>query len=245
MKLGRIRLTPLMFIIVLSLLPMQAFPEFYRYVDKGGIIHFVDDLSKVPTEYHEQLKAYQELYDHLPENERLHRIEADRKEADILQQEQIAREQDALRLEQEAEKNRLEQLASQKVQELSETKIIIRGNHILVPTILGYGNNEIETLLLLDTGATIVSLHQQIAEQLDMKPYKTARAQVAGGKTVPYKLAELSYVKVGPHTMENVMVGIYQYAGPPIEHSGLLGMNFLRNLQYSIDHKKQTIKWMP
>ena len=223
--------------------PVSA--EFFKYVDKNGVTHFVDDLSKIPTEYQDARQSYQEKYDQLPENERLKRIEQDRAEAQRLSEEQNARDQEMLRM-QELEKKRIEQIPVPAAEEtLPDTKVIIKGGHVFVPVVLGSGGYETEALLLLDTGATIVSLSRELADRLKIVPFKTARAQVANGKTVPYKLAELDFIIVGPHKMENLMVGIYQQTGPPMEHDGLLGMNVLKNLKYTIDFRNQVIKWKP
>ena len=40
---------------------------FYKYVDKEGRIYYVDDLSKVPSEYQDQVQVYKEKYDYLPQ----------------------------------------------------------------------------------------------------------------------------------------------------------------------------------
>jgi hypothetical protein len=39
-----------------------------------------------------------------------------------------------------------------------ETPVIIKGNQVLVPVTLGYGSKKTEALLLLDTGASIITL---------------------------------------------------------------------------------------
>ena len=46
--------------------PAKVLCEFYKYVDKDGKIFYVDDLSKVPSEYQDQIQTYKEKYDHLP-----------------------------------------------------------------------------------------------------------------------------------------------------------------------------------
>jgi hypothetical protein len=46
--------------------PMDSPAEFYKYVDKDGQTFYVDDLSKVPPEYMDQVNVYKEKYDHLP-----------------------------------------------------------------------------------------------------------------------------------------------------------------------------------
>jgi len=125
------------------------------------------------------------------------------------------------------------------------TKVIIKGNQVLVPVLLGYRGKGIEALLLLDTGASMTALHREIADQLDIKPTHRTKIAVAGGKTIATNIAKLNYIAVGPHKKENLYIGIIDYEGHTVAHKGLLGMDFLKYLEYRIDFKKHLIEWKP
>lgn len=209
---------------IFILFPFEVHGEFYRYVDETGVLHYVDELSKVPLKYRDNMKVYREKYDHLPEDER-----------EILLKREI----------EEAERERMEHIAKQQYLDSLETKVTIKGNQVLVPVILGYAGDEVETVLLLDTGASIVTLHREIADQLYINEFRRVEAMLAGGKVIETGLTQLSYIKVGPIKREDVYASIIEHEGPPVNYKGFLGMNFLRNLEYTIDFKRQVIRWNP
>jgi predicted aspartyl protease len=102
-------------------------------------------------------------------------------------------------------------------------------------------------VLLLDTGATVTSISPGIAGQLNIDPARTQKSigQVAGGGLLEVRRAKLAYITVGPYTKTDMDVAIIGHKGPPIRYDGLLGMNFLRGLKYSINFDEQTIYWTP
>jgi predicted aspartyl protease len=226
----------LVLIFALVLIPPALRSEIYKYVDKSGTIHFVDDLGKVPEEYRNQITVYEDKAETASEEETSTTSEDAGEEADDFL---IRQRQEEERQRQEEEQAR-EELESGLV-----TPVVIEGNHVLVPVTLGHIGYEVQATLVLDTGADLITIHRQIADQLHLPLTKRAKVQVTGGKTVDARLAELDYARVGPYEAQDIYTLIILHRGSPVPHDGLLGMNFLRGLEYSIDFDNQLIRWRP
>ena len=141
---------------------------------------------------------------------------------------------------------RAEPAAENDNQASSETRVIIKGNKVFIPVSLGYENNEIQTSLVFDTGAGNIVLHENVARELGIDGGQASQGEGVGGIKIPIRSARLNYVRVGPYKKENLRVDIVSYDGEADDdYNGLLGMNFIRGLKYTIDFNAQVIKWNP
>ncbi len=128
----------------------------------------------------------------------------------------------------------------------SETPVIIKNNRVFVPAVIGYDDKEIETTLIFDTGAGSIVLHEDSARQLGVGQAKASQGEGVGGIKIDTQTIRLAYVRVGPHRKENLRADIVAYSGAPdTDYNGLLGMNFIRGLEYTIDFDQQVIRWRP
>jgi hypothetical protein len=136
--------------------------------------------------------------------------------------------------------------AASETETVLETPVLIKDNKVFVPVTLGYEDKTIETTLIFDTGAGSIVLHEGPARELGIEQAQASQGEGVGGIKIATRTIRLAYVQVGPHRKENLRADIVAYAGDPdADYNGLLGMNFIRGLDYTIDFDQQVIRWQP
>ena len=124
-----------------------------------------------------------------------------------------------------------------------ETNVLMAGNAVLVPVRLGYREKELSTWLVFDTGATTTTLYKSVGDELEIIPIASGKITIADGTVIDTQKATLDYMVVGPYRMDNLQAVIINHKNDSNMIKGLLGKNFLRNVNYKIDFTRKTIKW--
>jgi predicted aspartyl protease len=124
------------------------------------------------------------------------------------------------------------------------TPVVINGNQVLVPVTLSYRGRSATAMLLLDTGASVTTINEQLAARLGVDPMYTrsGTSTVADGRTVGSRSFVVDSLVVGPRSFPQLQTSILPGSGG-VGHDGLLGMDFLKNLRYHVDFSRSVIEW--
>ncbi|MET4160990.1 hypothetical protein CFI10_13740 [Marinobacterium iners] len=203
-----------------------AFGDVYHYVDERGRKVYVDRKSEIPQRYREQVQT-------------IGSVEARTKPISI----------DLQSVEGQVDEAFNEGLAHQQIGELKSfmdslvTPVLIQGNSVFVPVRLYYGNQMIRVNLLLDTGASRTVLHDDAIADLSIVKRSGSQARVAGGGVIDTRDVAFSRMEVGPYKPENTMLSVIHNHDAGSRFDGLLGMDFLRGIEFDVDFENSRIVW--
>ncbi|KAB0663580.1 DUF4124 domain-containing protein [Oryzomonas japonica] len=126
------------------------------------------------------------------------------------------------------------------------TQVFIEGDQVIVPVVLYNNGKFVQCSLLLDTGATQISVSSEIARQLNID-YSTTRSMTfafADGRKKNGYSVVINGASTGGAALQNIAINVFDTEGPKQNHDGLLGMNFLRKFKYHVDFERGVIQWM-
>lgn len=209
--------------IFLLLLISRAEAEVYQYVNDKGRKVFVGSPSQIPHQYRNQSKM-------LKPSAQVSNTSAfstsNQSAAD-----NFSNRRDVRRLEIQLR--------------LLETRVVVRGNQVLVPVTVTYHGRDVEVKMLLDTGASGTVFYRNALAKLEADSESAGYAQVAGGGVVKISSVEFDRIKVGPFKARHIRAFVMNNKSPNSGFDGLLGMDFLMNVEYKIDFARQVIIWHP
>ncbi len=101
-------------------------------------------------------------------------------------------------------------------------------------------NDRREARLVVDSGASLTVLSQEVARELNLLPAQQARTvtlRTAGGP-VQAQIVQVPVIRVGEATVRNVQVAIHDLPDKFPGVDGLLGLSFLDQFQMTLDMAK-------
>lgn len=122
------------------------------------------------------------------------------------------------------------------------TPVEVLNNQIYVPVSISYQGRTVTAKLLLDTGATGITVSPAIAQRLGVCTTSQGMATLADGRQVQTAYFDCDRVSVGVKNKGVSKIAVMPRNGN--EETGLLGMSFLSDFPHTIDVKAKVIRWL-
>lgn len=224
------------------ILPPLLHCEFYEYTDENGVKCFTDDQGRIPEKRSKKVRVHKERLDGLSAEEKEAQLKAEQEE---LSQIRMKQEENTKLHDEKQKKEEEEQAEIEKKKKLDalKTPVVIENNQVLVPVTLINNDKTVTAVMLLDTGANVTNITDSLAQQLNITSGKQSAARVANGSVVRTSQTIIRSMSVGPKSVKSPLVTVMKQSGPKLRFQGLLGQDFLKHFQYTIDYKTNHIIW--
>jgi len=125
----------------------------------------------------------------------------------------------------------------------TEIKIVDRQIH--VPVSIRNRDRTAQANLILDTGASITCITEELAGRLgiDLENAIVVSMGMADGRMIDIRVTEVYSVSVGDRIKSPFKIGILPRLENRQAHEGYLGLDFLSGFQHRIDFQNSLIRW--
>jgi predicted aspartyl protease len=209
--------------MLMILMISKAEADIYKYIDENGRKVFVGSLSQVPDRFKDQLEIQSPsgMVSNVSEFSK-NNTKASTTIRQLMSERQLSKA--------------LSQL---------ETPVVIQRNQILVPVTVTYHGYSAQVTMLMDTGASSTVFHDDALARLEPQQSEAGYARVAGGGIVRLSQIEFDKIEIGPYKAKNARSLVIKNKQPNSGFDGLLGMDFLMNVDYKLDKQRSVIIWNP
>lgn len=125
------------------------------------------------------------------------------------------------------------------------TEVKIVNKQILVPVSFKNGIRREEASLVLDTGASITCITENLASRLgiDMGRARAVSMGMADGSMIEIRVTKVNSLSVGDRLKSSFEIGILPLQMTGKEYDGYLGLDFLSGFPHQIDFQNSLIRW--
>jgi len=88
-------------------------------------------------------------------------------------------------------------------------------------------------------------LFHDAARTLDLGASQHRNARLVDGRQIAVMDVTVQSIRVGAFHIANAAAAVISHVDQNVSYQGLLGMNILQRLSYTIDVKRQVMRWNP
>ena len=217
----------------------------YKYTDENGRTVFVDSESRIPARYRsgsDQVQATRPAaVATAAEGDEGGTGESKEAEESAEPEEPEARTITDRSLEQRAR----QEAASLDLARAYQTPVVVRGGRVLVPVEVVSGGKSAHLMLLLDDKAPDTIFYRSAVQNLPFAPGEQINLPGTGNRSIKAEKVLVGLIDIGPFELKDFPVALVTPQGGIRAFDGTLGLDFLKDHPYTINHSREMLSWEP